>query len=269
MRLGLALLVLGAALGTAAFGQDRQQRGKQIIDDALAALGGPRYLAMQDRVESGRAYSFYREELSGLSIATIYTRYDNSGNTAASDAPLVRERQSFGKDEKYGAVLFTDGKGYEITYRGARPLPQQTLDRYQSTVLNNILYILRKRLNEPGMIFEFQGSDVIDNMPVHKVDITDSANRVVTVYFHQRTRLPVRQVYIRRDPKTGERFEEVTILGKYSDAGGGVLWPLDVQRFRNGDRIYQMYAEDVAVNQNLDDKLFTLPAGVKMLKPAR
>ena len=30
---------------------------------------------MQDRVESGRAYSFYRDQISGLSIATIYTQY--------------------------------------------------------------------------------------------------------------------------------------------------------------------------------------------------
>src|SRR5262249_53268835 len=51
------------------------KRGKQVIDDAVAALGGAKFLAMEDRVEAGRAYSFYREQLSGLSIAKIYTRY--------------------------------------------------------------------------------------------------------------------------------------------------------------------------------------------------
>ncbi len=30
---------------------------------------------MEDRVENGRAYSFYNDRLSGLSIAKIYTRY--------------------------------------------------------------------------------------------------------------------------------------------------------------------------------------------------
>ena len=50
-------------------------RGKKVIADAIAALGGDKFLEMQDRVETGRAYSFYRDNLSGLSIAKIYTRY--------------------------------------------------------------------------------------------------------------------------------------------------------------------------------------------------
>jgi hypothetical protein len=39
-------------------------RGKKVIDDAIAALGGKKFLEMQDRVETGRAYSFYRDNLS-------------------------------------------------------------------------------------------------------------------------------------------------------------------------------------------------------------
>jgi hypothetical protein len=50
-------------------------KGRKVVDDAIAALGGNKFLEMQDRVESGRAYSFYRDNLSGLSIAKIYTRY--------------------------------------------------------------------------------------------------------------------------------------------------------------------------------------------------
>jgi hypothetical protein len=261
MRLALVGLLCAAAV----YGQSRQERGKQIVDEALEALGGAKYLGMRNRVETGRAYSFYREELSGLSIATIYVRYEQPVGTPAPDQLRLRERQSFGKEEKSGAVLFAEGKGYEITFRGARPVAQEKLERYQSTTLNNVLYILRERLNEPGMIFEYQGSDIVDNTPVNKVDITDSENRMVTVYFHHLTKLPIRQVYVRRDPKTGDRIEEVTLFGKYRDAGG-VLWPLDVQRYRNGDRIFQMYAENVEINTGLEDKLFELPPGIKILK---
>jgi len=263
----LALIVFLSSV--AAFGQSKQERGKQIVDEALAALGGPKYLAMRDRVEFGRAYSFYREELSGLSVATIYVRYDTPTGPASSDHLLVRERQSFGKDEKSGAVLFAEGRGYEVTFRGARLLPQERYERYESTMLNNIFYILRMRLNEPGMIFEYQGREIIDNTPAYKVDITDAENRMVSVYFNHLTKLPLRQIYVRRDPKAGDRFEELTIFGKYQDAGNGVLWPMDVQRLRNGERIFQMYAEEVQVNTNLDDKLFTLPSGIKMLKPLK
>src|SRR5579862_3465916 len=93
-------------------------RAKKIIDDAVQALGGEKFLTMEDRVESGRAYSFYREQLSGLSIAKIYTRYITVAAGKSGQELGVRERQAFGKNED-SAVLFTETGGWEINWRGA------------------------------------------------------------------------------------------------------------------------------------------------------
>jgi hypothetical protein len=259
----LLLLLLCATLSWA---ESPQERGKRVVDEALTALGGSRFLAVESRIESGRAFSFYREEISGLSLATIYTKYvPPSGNF-----PGILERQSFGKKEKEEtAVLFADGAGYQITFRGARPLPDETLERYRVTNLNNVLYILRMRRNEPGLILESRGQDVWLNQPVEIVDIIDSENRVVTVYFHQSTKFPVRQVFFRRDPKTKERIEEVTEFGRYRDSGGGVFWPYTMQRTRDGQKIYELFSDSVTHDQPLSDSLFTLPAGIKMLKKER
>ena len=248
--------------------ETNQERGKRVVDEALAALGGPRYLAMRDRIEAGRAYSFYREELSGLSRARIYTRYLTRPEPPVPGFLGVRERQAFGKDED-SAVLFADGKGYELTFRGARPMPQETIDRFKETTLRNILYILRQRLGEPRMVFESRGSEVVENQPVEIIDITDAENRIVTVYFHQSTKLPVQESYSRRDPKTKMKIDEVTRFSKYRDAGGGAMWPFTIQRERNGEKIYEIFSDSVTINNNLTDNIFTLPANMKLLKPAR
>ncbi|MGD0013416.1 MAG: hypothetical protein ABSD56_03165 [Bryobacteraceae bacterium] len=262
MRTG-ALLLLSLMFLSA---QTKQERGRQVIDATLAALGGPRFLAMEDRVETGRAYSFYREELSGLSRATIYTRYRRPSDPRAAGELLSDERQSFGKNERSGAVLFAGGQGHEITFRGARPVAADRLERYRDTALHNIFYILRERLGEPGLIIEYRGADIVDNLPVYSVDITDEDNRTVTVYIHQSSKLPARQIYYRRDPQTRERREELTIFGKYRDVGGGVQWPYDVQRLRDGERLFQMYADSVEVNTKLPGSLFELPSGIRILK---
>jgi hypothetical protein len=245
----------------AASAQTRQEKGRKVVDEALEALGGERFRSMQDRVEAGRAYSFYRERLSGLSVAKVYTRY----LTPAPGVPSVRERQSFGKDED-SAVLFTERDAWEVTFRGARPLPDPVRDRYRDSTLRNILYILHQRLAEPGLIFESKGSEVLDNQPVEIVDITDSDNRSVTVYFHKSTKMPVRQVFFRRDPLTKERIEEVSLFAKYRDVGGGVQWPFNILRQRNGEKIYEIFSESVTINQGLTDALFTLPSTMKILK---
>jgi hypothetical protein len=254
-------------LAVASWAQTAQERGKRMIQETLDALGGPKFLAVDIVVSSGRAYSFYHEQLSGLSYATIYVRYLQPSVPPVAGELLTDERQAFGKDEKSGAALFLNGKGYEITFHGVRPMPDESNGRYRETAMHSIFYILRERLNEPGMVFEDRGGDIVDNVPIRILDITDADDRTVTVYLHHLTHLPVRQVFYRRDPKTNERIEEVTIFGKYRDVGGGVMWPFDIQRLRNGDRIFQMYSETVEINKSLSGSLFALPTGLPMLKP--
>jgi len=231
-------------------------RGKKVIDDAIAALGGKKFLEMQDRVETGRAYSFYRDNLSGLSIAKIYTRYLTVDPTKSAHELGVRERQSFGKNEDSAVVLREDG-GANITYRGPKPIPIEDFERYRESTLHNIFYILRQRLHEPGMDFEFIGSDVVDRVPVDIVDVIDGENFTVRVFIHQTTKLPVKQSFSRLDPKTKDRDEEVTRFDRYRD-NQGIQWPQQITRERNGDKIYQIFADSVAFNQDLTDDLFTI-----------
>src|SRR5579862_121976 len=258
----LAVLVCWAAMAVAR-AETNLERGKRVVDQAITALGGDTFLHMQDRVESGRAFSFYREELNGLSIARIYTRYLIRPEPPTAGFLGVREREAFGKRED-SAVLFLEGEGYDVTFRGARPLSEEVLQRFKESTLRNVFYILRQRLGEPGLILESRGSDVVENQPVDIVDITDIDNRTVTVYFNQITHLPARQVTYRRDPKTKDRVEEVTRFSKFRDVNG-VQWPFDIQRERDGEKIYQMFSDKVEINQGLTDNLFTLPSNIKIL----
>jgi hypothetical protein len=257
-------VIVGLACALALPGETAQDRGRKIINDCLQALGGDRFEMMQNRVETGRAYSFYNQNLTGLSIATIYTRYD-SGVRDSERELAQHERENFGKKQDYG-VLFGAHDAWDITYRGARPLPKDTYSRYTETTLRDIFYILRVRLHEPGLIFESKGADVLLNVPVEIVDITDVENRTTTVYIHQTTKLPVREVFYRRDPVTKDRIEEVAVFTKYRDVDG-IQWPFTIERERNGEKVYQMFSDSVEVNSpKASDALFALPASIKMLK---
>ena len=242
-----------------------EQRGKRVLDECVQALGGDRFLNMQNRVETGRAYSFYRDSLTGLSIAKIYTRYD-SGVTDTAHNLAQHERDNYGKKEDYGTLL-TDKEAWDITYRGARPLPEDRFARYKDTTLRDIFYILRVRMHEPGWIIESKGADVIENRPVEIVDLTDAGNVTTTAYFDQITKLPVRQVFFRRDLVTKDKNEEVTHFTKYRDARG-VQWPFAIERDRNGEKIYEIFSATVEIDdKKVGDDLFMLPSSIKLLKP--
>lgn len=266
--LWVALLVAGIA-GHDARAETNEQKGKRIVDEAVAALGGPAYLAMQNRVESGRIYGFYREKLSGLGVSTLYTSYlarpeaPDAGFGAGFMGERVRDARGKKLDD---VILYIDGTGYEITFRGARPLADAVINQFKVATMHNIFYILRERLAEPGLIFESHGADFFENRPVETVEITDANNDTVLVYFDQATKLPTWQRYYRKDPIDKSKQEEVTIFSKYRDVGGGVMWPFTVRRERNGEKIFEMYSESVEINKDLKDSLFTLPPGLKILK---
>jgi hypothetical protein len=257
--------VLLLALTLAASAQTKQERGKRVVQDAVEALGGEHFLTLRDVTEQGRVYSFYDEQLSGLSVATVYTRYyDPLGGTPKVGELNVRQRQTYGKNADW-YLLFTDTEGYEVTYRGAKQVDPDRFERYKTSMSLDILYLLRSRLKEPGLLFEYEGPDILDNLPVNIVNIIDSENETLTVYFEQASKLPVKTRYYRRDPTTRQRFEEVTVYARYREVDG-IQWPYVLTRYRDGERVFQLFCQDVAVNSDLSEGLFVLPTGLKMLK---
>ena len=250
------LSLLGAC--TPAFSAD----AKAVIDKMVYALGGDAFRRMEYRTEIGRAYSFYHEKLTGLSIARVYTKYLPASSTAA-----VKEvqRQVFGKKQDE-AVIFSEKDAWDVTYRGATPLAPDRIEQFRTSTIHDIFYILRQRLDEPGLGMDLKGSEVIENQSTLAVDIFDSENRSVTVWIGAATFLPVRQRFLRWDPAIKDRREEVSHYTNYRDSGNGVMLPWAVERERDKERIFQMYAEKVTVTEPVGDSQFNLPPGVRILK---
>jgi hypothetical protein len=239
-----------------------QIKGKQMIDQAVEALGGSSFLYMSSRFSYGRIYGFFHDKLSGLEIARTYVEY-------AQEKPPkglgVTERQVLGKKQDY-SYLYLPDQAFDITFRGARPIEDEAWDRYRRNTENDILYLLRFRLKEPGLTFDYIGSEVLLSSHVEIIEITDAQDQTIRVYFDHNSMLPLRETYTWLDPVTRERNEEVSIFDKWRSAGSGVMWPFAVERERNGYKTYESFAEQVEINKALPAKIFDLPAGAKILK---
>lgn len=253
------LLLLFPILLTA----QQADKGKQVVADAVEALGGSRFLSMKNRVESGVAYSFYRSQIKGRDIATIYVEYLDP---APPKGLAVREREAFGKKQDYSFLLLPE-QGYEITYRGARPISDDQWKRYLTTASTNVFYLLRERWKEPKMEYDYVRGDIFLNTQVNVVDITTPEGQTVRVYFDYNTKVPIRQEYSQWDPVGQQRSMESTDYSKYRDVNG-FQWPYVTHRERNGEKIFELFATDVQINANLPASTFELPTGAKILKKA-
>ena len=126
--------------------ENKQQRGRQVLDETLKALGGERFLAMKDRVETGRVYSFYREQLSGLSRAVIYTRYLTAPDPPEPGKIYVRERQSLQTERRTTPFSSAKKRAGRSPFAARQAFARHSLARYLDATPRNIFYILKYRL---------------------------------------------------------------------------------------------------------------------------
>jgi hypothetical protein len=239
--------------------QTLQEKGRKLIVEAQLALGGDKFMGMRDRVEEGRAYSYYRERLSGLDVARFETMYSDLASGVKQ-----REKQVFGKKQDYYVVFAGETKGWDVSYRGAKPMEEEVVKNWEEGVLRNAMYILRCRTNEKDIIFERRGQDVFENQPVEIVDVTDAENREVALYLHASTKLPVRAYFKRQNKKDKGWDEQDTRYAKYR-LTQGVMWPWAITRSRNGERNLELYSNEVRINSGLPTSNFTIGPETKAI----
>lgn len=242
--------------------ESQQERGRRVIHECIQALGGDAFRQMPGILETGKAFRFYNDNLTGLGPAKIYTKY--LIEPAAGQTLREVQRQVLGRNDDE-TVLLSGKEGWDVTYRGAEEIPAERMEQFRETTLTNIFYILRARLDEPNATLFAQGADVVENQPVEVVDYYDAENRNVRFWIHSSTWLPVRQLVKRWDPAIKDRREEMTHFTKYREAGNGVMWPHETERDRDGEKVYQLIADSAKVGV-FNDGMFELPGNVKILK---
>lgn len=257
------------AMGCAAIAplaaETRQERARRLVDQALEAIGGQAFLDIQTQVRAGRAYSFYNRQVRGRARITIYDRFDDPRPEASEDWLPVRRREVYTEKGDYYA-LFLNGDGYEVTYRGAVPQPEDYMLRYRLGTRRDIFYFLRYRREEPGLYYYFNGTEIIDNVPCHSLDIVDAEGEAITLFVRQSDSLPLEQRYLRRDPKTRIPYEEKTVFGRYRPVGSTLL-PWMVRRERDGEQVFELFAQSYELNRPLGEDLFQLPSDLPLLPP--
>ena len=251
-------------LTVSARSQSKQEQGRQLVEKAFQAMGGEAFLNVHNQVASGRAYSFYNAQVGGLARITVYDRFEPMLSEAPAGWLPVSRREIYNEKGDY-YTLFQNGKAWEVTFQGARPIPEDMLERYRLGTQRDFLYFLRYRRNEAGLYYYSPGMEIVDNTPTDVIEITDYDGDTIKVYVRQSDGLPYMGLYTRRDPKTRIPYEEKTIWSKYKPSGNGVVLPWNIRRERDGEKVYEQFAGQLDTNVDIDADIFELPRGVKEL----
>jgi hypothetical protein len=236
--------------------QANARKAKELIEQAIEALGGQAYLSIRNMQQSGRGYSFHhgRPTSNGVQFWRFVQFPD-------------KERVEVTK-ERDVATVYTGNKGYEITYKGVHALDQKDCEDYLRRRKFSLETVLRTWVNNPAVALFYEGSAIAAEHPALQVTLINSSNEAVTLYFDMDTHLPIKKSFVWRDPVDRQRNVEEEVYDNYRVVQG-IKTPYDVTRFFNGDMANQRFMNSVAYNQNLDPAMFDPNSGYNPNKPTK
>jgi hypothetical protein len=219
-------------------------KARQILDQAVEALGGTAYMNVHDATCTGRIGQFdHSGEVTGFGKFIDYSQ------------PPFKERQE-NLPKKNIIEVYNGDKGWDLDRGGVSVAPKADVTDFKEQVQKDLDYILRKRSHEPGMVLRYGGPDVVDLKQAQWVEMVDSDNRTIRIAFADNTHLPIRKSVETRDPRLQRKIEEIEYYSNYHPIDG-IETPFQITRERNQIKIFQVFFDKCEYNTSLSDALFT------------
>ena len=219
-------------------------KAKQLLQQAIDALGGNAYLNVHDSTCTGRLGGFdHSGELTGFDHFVDYL------------VPPDKERQE-NLPKRNIIEVYNGDKGWDLDRGGVSEAPQVDLLEFEQGNKRDLDNILRFRIHEPDMIFRYGGPDIVDLKQADWVEMVDSDNRTIRIALATATHLPIRKVVDLRDPKTRMKTQEIEYYSNYHPLQG-IQTPFQITRERNGIKVWQVFFDKCDYNTNLPASLFT------------
>lgn len=234
---------------------ENAKMARKLLDEAIQALGGQAFLNVRDLQEEGRTFSFYHGR--PTSNGTLFWRFLQYPD---------KERIEVTK-ERDVAYLYTGDRGYELTYKGPRPVEKKDLDDYLRRRRLSLETILRMWLNDPGVALFCDSTALAGNVPAQQITLINSKDEAVKLYLDLETHLPIKKSYSWRDPVDKERNIEEEIYDNYRLVQG-VMTPYGFTRYYNGDMQTQRFVNAIHYNQELNQAMFDPNSRYNPNKPA-
>lgn len=219
-------------------------KARQILEQAIEALGGPAYLNVRDITCTGTLSQFgHSGELNGFEKFIDYA------------VPPFKDRTE-NLPKRNIIQIYNGDKGWVLDRGGVSEAEASDVAQFQSDIKIDLDNILRHRMNEKGMILRYDGPDVVELKEADWVELVDSDDRTIRIAIARNTHLPIQKIVELRDATTRMRSEIKEFYSNYHPVDG-IETPFQVARERNGIKIFQVFFDKCDYNTNLADSLYT------------
>jgi hypothetical protein len=248
---GLLVVVLGLGV---AWGQDpaaQDNKGQKMLDQMVAALGGDAWLKVHDIEEDGRVAAFFHGQPTGSNVQFFDFKHIPVGERIE----YARTRDIMPGSVKDDVVVWTADAGFEVTYKGKKPLLPKDVDEYKRQREHSIRNVVTVWMKRPGVVVVSEGTVMVERRIADKFTVLSPDNDAVTIETDETTHLPLRRTYLWRNPTFNDQDEEVEEYEDYHVIDG-LPTALSVSRYHNGDMVSERFLTKVQYNKDVPATMF-------------
>ena len=263
---GLFLAVL-LVRAPASFAQDNKpspspsEKAEQIVQRALKAVGGDRYLQVKTQIGRG-FFTEFRDGVSGLPIKFVdYIAYPDKERTEFTGGGARTIQTNF----RGGGWIYD---GAALTLKDQTPAQ---LDEFKLVTRVTVENLLHGWWREQDATLSYVGrrEAALIGRRNETVRVTYSDGFWVEYEFAADDGLPAKVLYQRKqknsDTEEDEVVKEEDRLHKMITLDG-VMAPFVIDHYRNGTQTSRIAYDTVEYNKPIADSLFAKPASIKAIK---
>jgi hypothetical protein len=230
-----------------------QQKAHALLNAMVEAMGGERWLSLQNAYYQGRVSGFYQGKPTGAIQDYFQWR-----------TPDGKERAEFGK--KHDDVVIYAGDGcWEATYQGKKQLPKDICEDYVRRREHSVDVAVRVWLKDPNTILISDGQSLSERHLTDQVTLISPSNESITIQMDAETHLPRSRTFQWRDPVYKDKNEEREEYDDYH-IFDGIPTAFSITRFKNGDMTSQRFLYKAAYNVPLPPDAFNIDAAAAKVK---
>ncbi|MFQ5929162.1 MAG: hypothetical protein ACE5MK_05655 [Acidobacteriota bacterium] len=228
---------------------EQNPKAREVIAAAIEAMGGKKYLEVENSHSSGRYFFFDRRGRKGFARFWDWTVFEP-----------IKSRWQLGEGKRQQVHIHNleIEKGWTLEGQDSvEEIPEEAIEEFKKDVKRDINVILRQRVDEEGMdLFYHRPDDIAGAGEYEAVEFLDTTNTSVVIYFDLQSHLPsqlethIANKGIRRQQRV-EWYNWHTIQGVHT--------PLRSDIYVDEKISQQVFIEEIAYNVDIPPGYFLEP----------
>jgi hypothetical protein len=228
-------------------------QARAVLDSMVKAMGGDAWLNMKNQAREGHYAVFFhgKPDLGTTKFYELHAWPDHDRTDFTTHRDVVQ--------------FFIGRQGWEVTYRGKKPLPADQVEEYLRRRDHSVETAMKVWMKDPNTILIFEGQQLAERHLADTVTLISSQNEAITIQVDAQTHLPLRRSFQWRDPEYHDKDTDSEEYDGYRTVDG-IPTPYTVTRFKNDEMVRQIFIDKVSFNQDVPADAWNVDAAERRIK---